>query len=152
MEPMSQYSKIVLASQMFEKAHSEYMSAKTDMDYVNSILLSGAVVGIISPLMEEQGGYCTHRFLTKIGNSRSADKKHIGMYRQIYNSLKHTGNSNDKLLPSSDLIFDADLKYEASKMIYCAKSDFNDVLIPKEQLVLLSEDFKSLLSSEYDYA
>jgi hypothetical protein len=37
-------------------------------------------------------------------------------------------------------------------MLYCAKSDFNDVLIPNEQINLLSEQFKCLLSSECDYA
>jgi hypothetical protein len=152
MEAMAQYSKILLASQMFEKAHSEFVNAESDMDFINSILLSGAVVGMISPLMEEQGGCSTHRFLTRIGNARSSEKKHIGMYRHIYNSLKHSGDSRNKVLASEDLSFEADLKYEAGKMLYCAKSDFNDVLIPNEQINLLSEQFKCLLSSECDYA
>jgi hypothetical protein len=65
---MAALNKIQLASEMFVEAHARYTSARRDIDYVTSILLSGAVVGIVSPLLKEQGGHTMHELLTRIGN------------------------------------------------------------------------------------
>ena len=50
---MSQYNKIVVASEMFERSHEVFETAKSDMDYITSIMLSGAVIGIVAPLLLE---------------------------------------------------------------------------------------------------
>jgi len=52
---MMTLNKICIASEMFVEAHRLYTEAKADIDYITSILLAGAVLGIISPLLKEQG-------------------------------------------------------------------------------------------------
>jgi len=63
---MRVYHKLQLASEMFAEAHRQYSEAEREVDYVNSILLSGAVIGIIGPLLKEQGGQPTHNLLAKM--------------------------------------------------------------------------------------
>lgn len=152
---MKKYNKIVLASQMFEKAHDLYDSAQVEMDYVTSILLSGAVVGIIAPLLEEQGGSPMHEILVRVGNaiSREGDEKqHQGMYRETYNSLKHAGNNRSKLKPSDDLVFETNIEREAAHMLDVAKSDFSSIDVSTEVRGKLTTAFVTLLESSREYA
>ena len=52
---MARFNKIVLASQMFVEAHERFDKASREIDYVTSLMLAGAVCGIVSPLLKEQG-------------------------------------------------------------------------------------------------
>jgi hypothetical protein len=65
---MATLDKIRVASEMFVEAHTRYITASRDIDYITSILLSGAVIGIIGPLLKEQGARTTHELLVRIAN------------------------------------------------------------------------------------
>lgn len=89
---MDRYNKIVMASKMFMEAHKLFMDAKNEMSYVSSILSSGAVVGIIAPLLEEQGGHPMHEILARISNvmtEEGEEEMHQGIFRETYNAFKH---------------------------------------------------------------
>lgn len=125
------------------------------MDYINSILLSGAVVGIVSPLLKEQGGHTMHELLARIGNliaDSGEGAPHEGMFREIYNSLKHTGNKIKNILPSNDLEIQTDLKKEAAHMLDAAKHDFCEIKVLPQFKERLTKEFLSLLESDTDYA
>ena len=125
------------------------------MDNVVSILLSGAVVGIISPLLKEQGGRSTHELLAKIGNlvaERGSDAAHEGMFRVAYNSLKHSGSGRAKVNPSADLEIDHDLRMEAAHMLDAARDDFRNITVSANVRRQLSQEFVALLEAVDDYA
>lgn len=152
---MKRYNKIVVASEMFERAHHQFMSAKSDMDYASALLLSGAVVGIIAPLLAEQGGHPTHDLLARIGTAISEPgdpKQHGGLYRVAYNSLKHAGNDRKKLKASEDLEFETDIRLEAARMLDAAKADFKEVTVAAKVREQCRQTFIALLMSEHEYA
>jgi hypothetical protein len=152
---MAALNKIQLASEMFVEAHARYTSARRDIDYVTSILLSGAVVGIVSPLLKEQGGHTMHELLTRIGNliaEPGEEAAHEGVFREIYNSLKHAGNKNKNIQPSSDLEIQTDLKKEAAHMLDAAKHDFREIEALPQVREGLSKGFLSFLEADADYA
>jgi hypothetical protein len=136
---MTSYNKIVIASQLFQRAHEQFEMAKTDIDYGSSLLLSGAVVGIIAPVLSEIGSRPMHDILADIANVISdsdSQKYHSGLFRAAYNSLKHAGNERRKVAPSDDLEFETDLRLEAAHMLDVAKSDFKELrnlVIVREQ-------------------
>lgn len=152
---MKKYNKIVFASEMFERAHNQFISAKSEIDYASSLLLSGAVVGIIAPLLAEQGGHPTHDLLARIGTAISGpddQKQHAGLYRVAYNSLKHAGNDKKKLKASEDLEFEADIRLEAARMLDAAKADFKEITVAHLVREQCSRTFLELLESEHEYA
>src|SRR3990167_3369454 len=152
---MTSFNKVWLASDMFVEAHDRYMNAKKELDYIVSILLSWAVVGIVSPLLKEQGGHTTHELLARISNAisdPSEEPAREGMFREIYNSLKHAGNAQRKIAASGDLEIKTDLKKEAAHMLDAAKSDFREIEVPQEIRNNLSAEFLVLLQSEDSYA
>lgn len=152
---MKKYNKVVIATELFERAHDQFVSAKSEMDYATSLLLSGAVVGIIAPLLAEQGGHPTHDLLARIGNIISEnddEKEHAGLYRAAYNSLKHAGNHRKKLKPSQDLEFETNIRLEAAHMLDAAKADFKEITVPRNILQQCSQSFIGLLESEHEYA
>lgn len=152
---MKKYNKIVIASEMFERAHRQFISASSEMDYACSLLLSGAVVGIIAPLLAEQGGHPTHDLLARIGAAISEPgdpKQHGGLYRVAYNSLKHTGNDRKKLKASEDLEFETDIRLEAARMLDAAKADFKEITVAHTVREQCSQTFIELLESEHVYA
>ena len=129
---MKKYNKIIVASNMFEEASRKFDAASPDMDFITSIQLSGAVVGIIAPLLEEQGGHPMHEILARIGNviaDEGDDKQYPGMYRETYNTMKHAGNKRKDVRPSEDLNFETNLALEAARMIDVAKSDFKEIKV-----------------------
>ena len=149
------FNKIQLASEMFAEAHDRYTSARRDIDYISSILLSGAVVGIVGPLLKEQGGRTMHETLARIGNliaEPGEEASHEGIFREIYNSLKHTGNKNKNIPPSNDLEIQTDLKKEAAHMLDAAKHDFREIEALPQVRESLSKEFLSLLEADKDYA
>ncbi|MHB8916043.1 MAG: hypothetical protein ACYC4K_09565, partial [Thiobacillus sp.] len=120
-------------------------------------LLSGAIVGIISPLLKEQGGHTMHELLARISNAIAEpgeEDSHEGMFREIYNSLKHAGNPNKrkKIAPSEDLEIQTDLKQEAAHMLDAAKNDFRHITVLPQIKDSLSESFLLILQLDADYA
>lgn len=125
---MATYSKIMLAMDMVSKSYDNYVNAKTELDYISSILLSGASLGIIQPLIRERGGKSFHKILETLMkritlNDRDI-KAHEGVFRQTYNSIKHAGNVRQNILPSDDLYINTNFKKEASRMLKACKEDF----------------------------
>ncbi len=152
---MATYNKIAIASQMFVEADARYTKARSDVDYVASILMSGAVVGIVGPLLKEQGGRTMHQLLAKIGElvaQPGGDRQHEGMYREVYNSLKHSGNKRANSKPSDDLEVHTDLRIEAAHMLDAAKEDFRKVVVSAEVRRVLTQEFVTLLEAQRDYA
>jgi len=139
---------------MFVEAHKRYATADREIDYVTSILLSGAVIGVIGPLLKEQGGRTTHELLAKIGNIISEsgeDPSHEGMFRAVYNSLKHAGNKTQNIRPSDDLEIRTDLRLEAAHMLDAAKDDFLKIEMSSMVKSSLSVECIELLQSEGSY-
>jgi len=157
---MNKYNKFVLASKMFIEAHNKFDSAKSEMDYVSSILLSGAVVGIVSPLLEEQGGHPMHEILARISNvmvsegivSEGDEKTHQGIFRETYNAFKHAGNKKKNIKPTEDLEIETDIKLEAGRMLDVAKSDFKQIELSPNIRIQISNEFNQLLESEREYS
>lgn len=150
---MKKYNKIVIASEMFERAHDQFVSAKSEVDYTSALLLAGAVVGIIAPLLAEQGGHPMHNLLARIGNlisDQGDEDQHAGLYRAAYNSLKHAGNERKKLKPSDDLEFETDIRLEAARMLDAAKADFKGISV-SSAIRQLSHSFVALLEAEGEY-
>lgn len=144
------FNKIQIASKMFVEAHNRYLGAKEDIDYISSILLSGAVVGIISPLLKEQGGHTTHELLARISNliaESGEETSHEGMFREVYNSFKHAGNDRGKIAASRDLEIRTDLKREAAHMLDAAKEDFRNIEVSATVRNGLTQEFLDLLES-----
>lgn len=152
---MATLNKVQVASEMFVEAHNRYATASRDIDYITSILLSGAVIGIIGPLLKEQGGRTTHELLARIANAISEpgdDPAREGMFRAVYNSLKHAGNERPKVLASSDLEIHTNLPMEAGRMLDAAKDDFRNVEVSAEVRQGLSTEFIQLITSDDTYA
>jgi hypothetical protein len=152
---MATFNKIQVATEMFLEAHQRYSTASRDIDYITSVMLSGAVVGIVSPLLSEQGGHSRHSLLARIGNvvaEPSESPTHEGMFREIYNALKHAGDDRRKVAPSEDLEIHADLALEAARMLDAAKQDFRQIHVSQELKKRLAPEFLQLLESENDYA
>lgn len=152
---MGTFNKIQIAAEMFLEAHLRYTTASRDIDYITSLMLSGAVVGMISPLLTEQGGHSRHSLLARISNAiaePSEPPSGEGMFRAIYNALKHTGNDRRSVAPSADLEIHADLALEAARMLDAAKQDFRQIQVSQEQKKKLVPEFLTLLESSHDYA
>jgi len=152
---MKPHNKIVIASQLFERAHEIFELAESEADFASSLLLAGAVVGIIAPFLAEQGGHPTHDLLARIASATAEadeDNFHAGLFRAAYNSLKHTGNKRKGVWPSEDLEFEADIEREAAHMLDVAKADFNEVRVSAEVQKQYSDMFIALRESKSEYA
>jgi len=152
---MATHNKIALASEMFVEAHRRFKSATRDIDYVVSIVMSGSVMGIVSPLLAEQGGRTAHSLLARISSilgETGAPPTKDGMFRLIYNGLKHAGDKSRSIAPSSDLLLKAHLGREAAHMLDDAKADFRQIKITFEVRSTLSAEFLAILESEESYA
>ena len=151
---MAAYNKVILASEMFIEAHERFLSATRDVDYVISLMLSGAVVGIVAPLLNEQGKPSMHQLLARLSDIAEPDGKraHEGMFRAVYNGLKHAGNSRKGIAASADLSLNGDLRLEAAEMLEAAREDFTKILVTTDLHDQLSPRFVTLLRSSVDYA
>lgn len=151
---MKSYNKIVVASMMFEESVRIFDAAESDIEFISSIMLSGAVVGIIAPLLEEQGGHPMHEILSRIGNVIAVEgdgEQHPGIYRQTYNNLKHSGNKARKVKALEDLEFESDLRLEAARMLNAAKLDFREVVVPEHVSAEITPSFLLLLESDREF-
>lgn len=136
---MTEHNKIPLAGEMLVQAVNSYSHAPRDIDYVTSILLAGAVIGIIAPLLKEldikSSQVALAELSVKLNNSPSSPDhgkkigRAIGFYRCTYNSLKHAGQGQDNPA-SKDLVINADLKDEAEFLIRHAVQDYNKIPEP----------------------
>lgn len=160
---METHDKILLAGELLVDAAKNYRSGKTNVDFAKSILMAGAVIGIVAPWLEELCIKSSQVQLAEIAaklkgvslnNLTPKDqKKEIGksiaFYRLTYNSLKHVGNGN-KLKASDDLSFEADLKEEAYYLISSAIDDYNKLPLPQHTInTQLSDDLLTLLQSAW---
>lgn len=149
---MKTYDKIVLSSQLFERAHGQFYSAECDIDFAEIILLAGAVIGVISPVVAEQGGMSSHNVLAKMEVLLSGGtNENEGLFRQVYNSIKHAGNRKREISAIDDLLFQADLQLEAARLLEAALSDFRQVKVTQKQKGAFSDNFISLLESDHEY-
>lgn len=151
---MATLNKITVASEMFMEARVRFLKASCDIDYVVSIMMSGSVIGMVGPLLTEQGGYTSHSILVRISNrigSPGSPPSKEGMFRAVYNGLKHAGDRVRKVDPSSDLFIEADLKHEAAHLLDDAQSDFRQIKITQETRQWLSPEFLKVLELNESY-
>lgn len=133
---MEKHHKALLAGELLVEAAKTYRAGDTNVDFAKSILLAGAVIGIIAPWLEELGGKSSQTQWAELAiklkgialtdlplEEQDKEKgKAMAFYRLAYNSLKHAGKG-EKIKPSSDLYFEANLKEEAYCLISCAIND-----------------------------
>ncbi|MDI1349695.1 hypothetical protein [Aquabacterium sp.] len=158
---MDIHNKISLAGELLVEAIKIYRHGETNIDFSKSILLAGAVIGIVAPYLEELGIKPTQIRLAELATSlRNIDleqlkqterkkeiAKSIKLYRMTYNSLKHAGESK-KAPPSQDLTFEANLKEEAYYLIGHAIDDFKKIpFTPKQLNNEFSDDLLDLLQA-----
>lgn len=145
------HNKLDLAGELLLEAASVYETADKDADYAKSILLAGAVLGIVSPYIEELGHTSSQRALAQQIKSsqhefKKTQKNSISFFRYVYNSLKHAGDS--KVSPSDDLLLFANLREEASTMLGWAKDDFCKIPFSTEYVNKeLPEDLLTVLQT-----
>lgn len=147
--------KIDVAARLFLAAHERFTEATGDDDYIVTIVLSGASVGIVAPLLEEQGGNSTHSILamlSKFVSHPGEPSTREGMFRAVYNGLKHAGDKKRNLKPSNDMEIVADLRLEAAHMLEAALFDFRETDIPQSVRAILPEGFIRILEHGGDYA
>lgn len=120
-------------------ASARSLKQGSDIDYVSSILLSGAVNEILEPLFEElniktkRGNHAelTAHIAKRISNKAiDAERVKKSAFRNskfIYNTLKHAGDKKDgkfTVAPSSDLEIDVNLMDEAKRSLGFAIDNF----------------------------
>lgn len=160
---METHDKILLAGELLVDAAKTYRSAKTNTDFAKSILISGAVIGIVAPWLDELGIKSSRVQFAEIvaelnginltALSEKSKRKEIGksvtFYNLAYNSLKHSGKG-EKIKASDDLIFEANLKEEAYYLIGNAIDDYNK--LPRSRQTTntqLSDELLTLLQSDW---
>ena len=134
---------------MLEEAILKFKVAETDLDYIQCILLTGASIGITSPLLSEAQKKSSHEKSAEnviklrehsLGRPlNETERKQIfsGSLRfnkQAYNSLKHAGKGNS-LAASDDLEINADFFEEAEELLWAAIEDFRNLPISPEFLI-----------------
>lgn len=163
---METHNKILLAGELLVDAAKIYRSGRKNVDFAKSILLAGAVIGIVAPLLEERGTKSSQAQFAewfiqvrRLNLSEKNEKKEISnsirFDRFIYNSLKHSGSKHlgsyeEGIKPSDDLLFEADLKREACRLIESAIADYNHLDLSREIVNMkLSDDLLTLLQSRW---
>jgi len=152
---MATLNKIAVASEMFIEAHRRFRAASRDIDYIASIMMSGSVIGIVGPLLTEQGGHTSHEILARIStylDCPGSPRTKEGVFRAVYNGLKHSGDIVGTRAPSDDLLLEADLAREAAHMLDAAKDDFRQIEVTSETRAALSQEFLQLMESDEGYA
>lgn len=151
---MATLNKLTVASEMFLEAHHRFKNATEDIDYVVSIIMSGSVIGIVGPLLTEQGGHTSHSLLARISTRLGAPGEPStkeGMFRFIYNGLKHSGDKIRKINPSGDLLIEVHLEREAAHMLDDARADFREIKVTSDIRDSFSREFVELLQSGESY-
>ena len=144
---MTQYNKIVVASEMFVEAHGRYVSGARDIDYIASLVLSGAVCSIVSRLLQQQGDGTFHTVLASLFEQATDE----GVLRSIYDGFTQAVYKRTETLQPADIIIRADLRKEAAWMLEAAREDFSKIIIERGALDELSSDFLKLIREPVDY-
>ncbi|SFN28404.1 hypothetical protein SAMN05660284_01072 [Formivibrio citricus] len=160
---METHDKILLAGELLVDAAKTYRAGETNIDFAKSILLAGAVIGIVAPWLEELGGKPSQTQLAgmaanlkgvpltnlPLNEQQKEIGKSIAFYRLTYNSLKHAGRG-EKTKPSDDRFFEANLKEEAYYLIGNAIDDYNKLPLSRQTInTKLSDDLLTLLQSHW---
>ncbi len=168
---MKKHDKLLLAGELLVEAAKTYRLATRDVDFVKSILMAGAVSGIVSPFLEELGvkPAQTQRAETAVKIRSESARVHgreavdpdaclrdewtreiaefIRFDRFAYNSLKHAGKK-PKVKASEDLVLTVDLQKEASYLIESAIDDYKKLPFPQSVVNgQLSNELLELLHS-----
>ncbi len=141
-----------IAANMILKSVESFIGAKTDFDYIQSILLAGASLGLTEPLLKQRDTKTASEKSAETiiamreaniyweGNKLIVDKSVRTLSRrereevrkevrrfdlEIYNSLKHTGKFWDNTAPFDDLEINTDFRATAEAIIFDAIDDFN---------------------------
>ncbi|OCH01917.1 hypothetical protein [Aliivibrio fischeri] len=161
---IQKYDKRLIAADMLEEAIKRFKVAETDLDYIQSILLAGASIGITSPLLSEEQMQSSHEksadnvirlrehALGRTLTSKEREEVFSGSLRfnkQAYNSLKHAGKGK-KLAASDDLEIETDFAEEAEELLWAAIEDFNNLPISPEFLIDNGKDEFRLLIGQSD--
>lgn len=143
------YDKRLIAADMLEEAINKFKTAKNDLDYIQSILLAGASIGITNPLLSENQKQTAHEKsaenVIRIREYRLGRELHweerkdvfsgvMRFNKQAYNSLKHAGKGT-KLAASDDLEIETDFEVEAEELLWAAIEDFKSLPTSSEFLI-----------------
>lgn len=135
---MKEYNKIYLCEEMLVQSVNFYENSKKDTDYIPSILIAGAVLEIITPLLielnietKDNSLFKVYKILNTSENKKNEKKEYFYFTKLIYNSLKHAGHGKN-LPASNDLKMKANLKEEAEILISKAVNEYNR--IPEEYI------------------
>ncbi|AXV67080.1 hypothetical protein D0907_17295 (plasmid) [Pseudoalteromonas lipolytica] len=143
------YDKRLIAADMLEEAISKFKTATSDLDYIQSILLAGASIGITNPLLSEHQKQTAHEKSAEnvirireygLGRQLSPQERKdvfsgaMRFNKQAYNSLKHAGKGN-QLAASDDLEIETDFAVEAEELLWAAIEDFKGLPISPEFLI-----------------
>ena len=160
---MKIHNKLLLASDLLVESAKIYRSAIVNVDFAKSILLAGAVSGIIEPLLREKeiktstvefAESATSLSGVKLTDLSQKDKeRQLGKFLRLskfsYNSLKHAGKK-DVIDAINDLDFEADLKEEAYWIIDHAITDFSKIPFTIYAVnELLSDEFRTLMGTPW---
>lgn len=163
-DELKSHDKLRLAGEMLTTAAQDFKDAKTDIDYVKCILLAGAVKNIAYPLINEFGRKSRSEeraalatFLMErsegrifVKNERKKyHKKFIAFENFIYNSLKHSGNAKQRILPSNDLTFKANLADEAKELILDARDEFIRIPFNQSEINHFPDQLRDFLTSNW---
>ncbi|MBJ2131145.1 hypothetical protein JC525_19715 [Alteromonas sp. IB21] len=145
-------NKIQAADSMLVEAIKEFRNDDSQISYIKSILLSGAVIGITNPLLIEKGletsigevanlsVSLSHNQFNSHKEKETYKRRTISFLKYVYNALKHSGVPKDSIQPSDDLEIECDLKTEARDLIMHAKTDMEKLNLSHDDL---SEDLLS---------
>ncbi|MFA0335245.1 MULTISPECIES: hypothetical protein [unclassified Vibrio] len=156
------YDKRLIAADMLEEAINKFKTATSDLDYIQSILLAGASIGITNPLLSENQKQTAHEKSAEtvirireygLGRELSPQERKdvfsgtMRFNKQAYNSLKHAGKGK-QLAASDDLDIETDFAVEAEELLWAAIEDFNGLPISPEFLIENGKnDFRLLIGS-----
>lgn len=157
------YDKRLIAADMLEEAINKFKTAESDLDYIQSILLAGASIGITNPLLSENQRQTAHEKSAEnvirireysLGRELSQQEREdvfrgaMRFNKQAYNSLKHAGKG--KLAASDDLEIETDFAVEAEELLWAAIEDFKGLPISPEFLIANGKNDLRLLIGQSD--
>lgn len=141
-----------IAANMILKSVQSFIEAENDFDYIQSILLAGASLGLTEPLLKQKETQSASEKSADIiiamreahiywkGNKLIVDESVRSLCRterekirtdvrrtdlEVYNSLKHTGKPWNQTPAFDDLNINADFRTTAEALIFDAIDDFN---------------------------
>ncbi|KQV78485.1 hypothetical protein ASD15_21985 [Massilia sp. Root351] len=157
------YNKLQLAGELLVAAAEDCRNAACDQDYAKSILVAGAVTGIVEPLLKELGIVPHHIGLARgavefkeLDGPLFSPEERAQLIRQgrtyyqlAYSALKHAGFPGKNIKASENLEFETNLKEEAYYLVDSAINDY--IKIPAQYLPSApSEALQILLAKPWE--